>query len=211
MPSKALLTLLAAALLLLPAPGSAQDGASILDRAGQARVKGAADAPVQVLEIADFQCPFCGRFAAEVFPRLDSAYVATGKVKWVFVNLPLANHRNAWHAAEAALCAGGVADRFWEVHDRLFETQADWSNLADPRGYMAEVARAATVPAAAYDACVAGDQVAALLVQDIMYAATRPGMSGTPAFLINEEKMLVGLKSFEEWQAVLEAELQKSR
>jgi protein-disulfide isomerase len=76
---------------------------------------------------------------------------------------------------------------------------------------MAQLAAALDVPAAAYEACVGGDQVAPLIVQDIMFAATRPGMSGTPAFLINDERMLVGLKSFEEWQAVLDAALEKHR
>lgn len=211
MPRSALLAVLTLTVALVPATGMAQGAEAVLERAAQSRAKGAEAAPLQVLEIADFQCPFCGRFSTDVFPRLDSAYVRTGKVKWVFVNLPLANHRNAWHAAEAALCAGGVADRFWPVHDRLFETQADWSTLADPRLYMAELARAAGVPAGAYDACVAGDQVAPLIVQDIMFAATRPGMSGTPAFVINEDRMLVGLKTFEEWRAVLDAELEKRR
>lgn len=205
-----LLSVTALVLLWPAAPGAAQDAAAVLERAGTERVKGADMAAVTVLEISDLQCPFCARFATEIFPRIDSAYVRTGKVRWVYVNLPVPTHRNAWHAAEAALCAGGVAGRFWEVHDRLFATQADWSNLADPRGYFGQLIRAAGVPQGPWETCVTADQVAPLLVQDIMYAR-QPGVTGTPAFIVNDEKVLVGVKSFEEWKALLDAELQRRK
>src|SRR5512143_451475 len=92
----------ASLLLFATSAGVAQDrNAALLERAGMSRAKGEKGAPVTVMEISDFQCPFCGQFAREVYPRLDSAYVKTGKVQWVFVNLPLPNHANSWLAAEA--------------------------------------------------------------------------------------------------------------
>ncbi len=69
----------------------------------RARTKGRADAPVTVYEMADFQCPACRLFAVTVLPALDSEYVRTGKVRWVFINLPLTSiHPNAVAAAEAS-------------------------------------------------------------------------------------------------------------
>src|SRR5688500_5092895 len=108
-----------ALLLMLPATGLAQDS-KLAERDALSRLKGRQNAPVSVLEFADFQCPYCARFVREVFPRIDSAFVKTGEVQWVFVNLPLPNHQHSWMAAEAAMCAGAVSQRFWPMHDRLF-------------------------------------------------------------------------------------------
>src|SRR5437868_15262098 len=65
------------------------------------RIKGSPKAPVTVYEMSDFQCPYCRQFALETVPALDSAYVATGKVRWAFINFPLTSvHQNAAAAAE---------------------------------------------------------------------------------------------------------------
>ena len=68
-----------------------------------ARTKGSATAPVTIYEMSDFQCPWCARFALETLPTLDSEYVRTGKVRLIFVNLPLPSHPNAGPAAELSL------------------------------------------------------------------------------------------------------------
>ena len=177
-----------------------------LKRAAESRMKGEQNAPVLVYEIADFQCPYCARFAVEVLPQLDSAYVKTGKVRWVFVNLPLPNHANAWLASEAALCAGAEAGRFWAMHDRLFAAPQEWAGLPDPASVFARYAKEAGVPQDAYQACVAGDRVASLILQDVLFGA---GVSGTPTFVINNQQTIVGMKSFTEWQEVLEAALKR--
>src|SRR5690349_24940972 len=84
-----------------------------------ARTKGSAKAPVVVYEMADFQCPACREFAVTTLPVLDKAYVQSGKVRWVFVNLPLTNiHKNAVAAAQVAMCAARQ-NKFWPVHDAL--------------------------------------------------------------------------------------------
>lgn len=196
-----------ATVCIAPSGASAQDaGAELLKRASEDRAKGRDGAPVLVFEIADFQCPFCARFATEVYPKLDSAYIRTGKVQWVFVNLPLPNHPRAWIAAEAAACAGAVAGRFWQMHDRLFGAQREWGAAADPHALLARYAREAGVPAAAFAACVETDAVAPMLLQDLMFASAS-GVTGTPTFIINREEMLVGLKSYEEWQGIIEKAL----
>ena len=88
------------------APVTAQDPG--LD----ARTKGAAKAPVTVYEMSDFQCPFCRRFAAETFPLIEKEYIATGKVRWIFINYPLTQlHPNAVPAAEFAACPARSSTR----------------------------------------------------------------------------------------------------
>jgi protein-disulfide isomerase len=180
--------------------------ASLLRSAAESRSKGASTAPVLVYEIADFQCPHCARFANDVFPRIDSSYVSTGRVQWVFVNLPMPTHMNAWVAAEAALCAGAVADQFWAMHHRLFETVAVWAVSAEPGQLFARYAREAGVPADAYQACVANDRVAPLILQDVIFGSR---VSGTPTFIVDNETTVVGVKTFEEWREILDAALKK--
>src|SRR5262245_47365141 len=179
----------------LAASVQAQEANRLLERGATSRARGQQGAPVMVYEIADFQCPFCGRFAREVYPRIDSAYVKTGKVQWFFVNLPLPNHVNAWVAAEAAICAGAVADKFWVMHDRLFATQSEWSAARDIRVTLQKMAKDAGVNGDAYQECVDDDRTAALILQDVIFA-TSARVTGTPAFIINNQQLVVGVKSF---------------
>lgn len=204
--------LLAAVLLLAGADESSaqrrEGGNSPIDRAHAARQKGPEGAAVVVIEIADFQCPYCARFAREVYPRIDSAYVKTGKIGWLYVNLPLPNHQHAWVAAEAAMCAGATGNRFWPVHDRIFEAQAEWSRASDVAPLFRRYAEQAGVPMAEYDACVGDDRLARLLLQDLMWAL--PKVNGTPAFFIGKDQQVAGMKTFAEWQVLLDAALKKA-
>ncbi|HEA53199.1 hypothetical protein LCGC14_1237620 [marine sediment metagenome] len=120
-----------------PMPGSdelpvaatnAEDFPAQLDQYGVS--VGAEDAPVVVREFADFQCPACGQFA-EASKRLKQEYVEAGKVRFVYFDLPLKQHQNAFPAAQAARCAGDQG-AYWKMHDRLFESQSDWSGSTDP-------------------------------------------------------------------------------
>ncbi|MGH7470284.1 MAG: DsbA family protein [Longimicrobiales bacterium] len=199
---------LGALMLLWPGLTAGQDGNRLLERAATSRMKGQPGAPVMIYEIADFQCPFCARFARETLPRLDSAFIKTGKVQWFFVNLPLPTHGAAWLAAEAALCAGAVNDRFWPVHDRLFAAQSEWSQAKDVPDALARIARDAGAGGEAYDACLAHDRLAALILQDVIFAANLR-ITGTPAFIINNATSFVGLKTFEEWRDLIEKALKE--
>ncbi len=197
---------IAAALLLLAAARalSAQDAPpTIFDKASLSRAKGGEDAPLFVYEFADFECPHCAHFATEVFPLLDSAFVKTGKVRWIFVNLPLPGHAEAWVAHEAALCAGAVAGKFWEMHDRIYASQKEWSEAADPGATLARYAKELGVPIQPFTACTAADKVASLILQDVIFAASSH-VNGTPAFIVNNEQSVMGLKTFEEWKAILD-------
>lgn len=191
------------AVLLSPAVAAAQDGAATSTRASQSRAKGDKDAPVFVYEFADFACPHCSRFAVEVFPRIDSAFVRTGKVHWIFVNLPLPNHPSAWLAHEAALCAGAVAGKFWGMHDEIFKRQTEWVEAADPVAALNRYAKDLGIAEQPFASCTASDRVASLLLQDVIFAASSR-VNGTPAFVVNNEQSVMGLKTFEEWKAILE-------
>src|SRR5256712_1085612 len=82
--------------------------------------------------MSDFQCPYCRQFALTVFPTLEREFVHTGKVRFVYVNFPLtAIHRHAVAAAAVAMCAARQ-NRFWPVHDLLFQRQERSAPQADP-------------------------------------------------------------------------------
>lgn len=181
----------------------AQEADPLLEQASRSRVKGDEAAPVFVYEFADFQCPHCARFATDVFPKIDSAFIQTGKVRWVFVNLPLPNHAHAWVAHEAAVCAGTVADQFWPMHDRLFAAQNEWVNDPDPGAIIARIAEEIGVPADRFTECTSADHVAPVILQDVIFAASSR-VSGTPAFNINDQQSVTGLKTFEEWTELLD-------
>jgi protein-disulfide isomerase len=94
----------------------------VFDLAGRP-AKGASGARVILIEFSDFECPYCGRHFRQTLPRIDREYVQTGKVRYVFRHFPLESlHKEAFKAAEAALCAGDQ-QKFWEMHDRLFAHQ----------------------------------------------------------------------------------------
>jgi thiol-disulfide isomerase/thioredoxin len=82
--------------------------------------KGPKDAPVAIVEWADFQCPYCGA-AAPVLDKLVDEY--PGSVRLVFKNYPLASHEHSEIAARGAVAAGKQG-KFWEMHHKLFENQA---------------------------------------------------------------------------------------
>jgi protein-disulfide isomerase len=188
-----------------PAPAAA-----LIERALESRAKGDARASVVVFEVADFQCPYCARFAADLGKELDRKYVRTGRVQWVFVNLPLHTHRLAWVAAEAALCAGAAGGHFWSMHDRLFAEQQRWSAMDDPGPFFARVARDLGVDQTEYAACVAQDRVAPLILQDFG-SAISAGITGTPTFIIMKDdqvvERVVGIQSLEEWSRILDRAL----
>ena len=189
--------------LLTTMPALAQERSPTVEKASESRAKGAADAPVLVYEIANFECSHCARFAIEVFPSIDSAFVKTGKVQWVFVNLPVPTNPTSWLAHEAALCAGAVAGRFWQMHDRIFADQEQWMGASDPFAMLDRFARDLGIPAAPFTRCTETDAVAPLLLQDIMFAMSAR-IGGTPAFIIDNEQSVMGLKTFEEWKSILE-------
>src|SRR5206468_2296125 len=85
--------------------------------------KGQKTAPLTMVEFTDYQCPFCGRYARETYAQIEKEYIATGKVKYVLLDLPLESiHKFAFKAAQVANCAGEQG-KYWEMHDRLFANQ----------------------------------------------------------------------------------------
>ncbi len=90
------------------------------------------EAPVTIIEFADFQCPSCKQFHDDTFSFLLERYIATGKVRFIYRDLPLTeNHAWSFKAAEAAECADEQA-KFWEFHELIFTNQHALTSLQQP-------------------------------------------------------------------------------
>ncbi|MEA3335662.1 MAG: thioredoxin domain-containing protein [Chloroflexota bacterium] len=153
------------------------------------RSKGDPDAPVTIVEYSDFQCPYCSRWVLDTYPTLLEEYIDTGKVRLEFRDFPLNFHPNADEAAIATRCAAEQG-AYWEMHDRLFESQAGWANLPDTGEAFASYADDLGLDVEAFEQCLNSGRYDEALVEDLQ-AGQAAGVSGTPSFLINGQ-LLVG-------------------
>ena len=142
-------------------------------------VMGSADAPVTVVEFADYQCPYCLRFIKTTFPQLKKKYIDTGKVRWVALNLPLAFHKDARKAAQGALCAG-EQDKFWEMRETLFKNPKKLS-VEDMSGYAGDL----SLDIPAFEACLNSERHLAEIDKDAQDAKS-VRLTGTPSFVIGK-------------------------
>jgi protein-disulfide isomerase len=162
-----------------------------------APVRGAADAPVTVVEFSDFECPFCKQ-TQPILKQLLERY--PGKVRLAYRDFPLHSiHPQARRAAEAARCAHDQG-KFWEYHDVLF-TESPRLALEDLRRYGGQVG----LDVAKFESCLdAGVHRAA--VQRDLDEGNRLGITGTPAFFING-RTLTGAQPLEAFTRLIEQEL----
>jgi len=167
-----------------------------------ARTKGVATAPITIYEMSDFQCPWCGRFARETMPALDSEYIQTGKVRLIFVNFPLPMHPNAVPAAELAMCAARQG-KFWPVHDLLFRHQDHWAELREPGTFFLGLADSVGADRDAIAQCVRTGATRDLVQRDAE-GATRSGARSTPSFYI-EGGILPGAQPIEVFREILDS------
>lgn len=187
------------ALTLAAAPVTAQTKAAPLAE----RSKGSATAPVTVYEMSDFQCPYCRRFALETFPSLERDYIATGKVRWVFINFPLTSiHAHASAAAELALCAAKQRG-FWRVHDLLFQHQQTWAPLKEAGPFFVSLADSAGLSKKTLVTCLETPATLSAVQADAEGAA-RSGATSTPTFYI-EGGLLEGAVSLQVFRQVLDS------
>jgi protein-disulfide isomerase len=167
---------------------------------GKAAVKGPSDAWVTIVEVSDFQCPFCGR----VNPTLKQIQEKYGNdVRFVFKHNPLSFHPRAMPAAVAAECAKEQG-KFWEMHDKMFANQQQLED-ANLEGYAKEIG----VDVGKWKQCYTaapnrGD------IQNDQRTAMTLGANGTPAFFING-RFLSGAQPFPAFDALVGEELNKAK
>jgi protein-disulfide isomerase len=160
-------------------------------------VRGPANAPIEIVEWSDFQCPFCQR----VGPSLKQVFDTYGdRVKLVYREYPLPNHPNARPASEAGQCANEQG-KFWPMHDKMFANQQRLGE-SDLKGYASELG----LDTAKFNACFDSHKHAPLVEADIA-AGNEAGVNGTPALFING-RMISGAQPFEVFKKIIDEELQ---
>ncbi len=178
------------------AQGQADD---LLDQ----RTKGSATAPVRVIEMSDFQCPWCRRFTVETAGILEREYIATGKVRWIFINFPIVQlHPNAGAAAELAMCAA-TQGKFWPMHDILYRRQETWAPLHQPEQYLLTLVDSLRIPRDSILPCLRDAKMRDLVQRDLT-TAQRIGATSTPTFLI-EGALLSGAYPVDVFRHVLDS------
>lgn len=146
-----------------------------------ARTRGNPNAPITLIEYSDFTCGYCAKFFRETWPALNSKYVQTGLVRFIYRDFPRASHGPGLLAAVAARCAG-EQDRYWQMHDRLFdgETPLRASELT-------RHANAIGLNDQAFSACLRDDRYVDAIFRDRAEGASL-GLRGTPGFVLVRTK-----------------------
>ena len=151
-------------------------------------VLGNPQAPVEVIEFADFECPACAQFAAVTEPDVRNRLVNTGQIRYRFIDYPLSIHRNTWNASRAAACANEQG-KFWELHDLLYANQDRWNTEAtnNPDKVIKEIARNVQMDQSKFDQCVDSKQMQAK-IQAHLRIAEQQRIGSTPTFIIGGQQ-----------------------
>jgi protein-disulfide isomerase len=140
---------------------------------------------VTLVEFSDFQCPACGAYAAPVKQLVGDF---KDSMTFVYRNFPLVTlHKNAQLAAAAAEAAGSQG-KYWEMHDKLFSSQADWSNSDTAKDIFVSYAVALGVDKTQFTKDIDSDAVKAKIQQDVD-DGNALAINSTPTFYLNSEKI----------------------
>jgi len=173
-----------------PASAAATGNDSLVAIADRSRILGDTTAPVWVVIISDFQCPYCKVWHDETFPGLKREFVDRGRIRLAYVNLPLPQHQHARVTAEMAFCAG-LQGRFWEFHDAVFDTQDQWRGLPAGTTYFDSVAATAKLDRLRLRACMDAGLMRGRVEADYQ-SAVAAKVRSTPTFFVGQSMRLEG-------------------
>ena len=165
---------------------------------------GKVDAPVKIIEFADFECPACGGFATVTEPDVRTRIIEPGLANLTFYDFPLSMHRNTLPASNAAACADEQG-KFWPMHDRIFQAQNEWNGEATeaPKPFFKRYAGDIGLDVAkwenCYDARKYQKRIAANLADGV-----RRAVNQTPTFIIGN-KIYPGMRNYDELKKLVDS------
>lgn len=180
-------------------PDTTADAVYEIDTTGEPFF-GKEDAKVTIVELSDFQCPYCEK-GYTTMNQLMEKY--PDDVKVVFINYPLSFHEYAQKAAEASECAF-AQDKFEEYYSTLFENQ-DALTVDDLKQYAVDVG----LDTEAFNTCLDDGEMVAEVEEDMAKGdavASKLSSFGTPAFFING-KALIGARPLTDFESAVDAAL----
>jgi protein-disulfide isomerase len=155
------------------------DAAKLLD----GHSLGPTDAKVTLSEFGDYQCPACGKYHPVLKDQILPKY--EGKIRFVFLNYPLPIHKNAQAAAQAAESVGLQGnDKFWRMHDILYERQTEWEKEKDPKSKFEGYAKEAGADLEQYKKDFDSQKVIDIINQQAALGDAFK-IPGTPTFFVN--------------------------
>jgi len=169
---------------------------------------GKADAPVEIVEFADFECPGCGNFAAVTEPDVRKRIVEPGLAKFTFYDFPLPQHKNSKPAHNAAACAGDQ-NKFWEMHDRLFATQDQWNTQAtdNPKPFFEKYASDIGLNVKLWEECYDARKHEGRILANVNEGERRQ-VGSTPTFIVGT-KLYPGSLPYDVLKAIVDSATQK--
>jgi protein-disulfide isomerase len=148
---------------------------------------GSDEAPVTIMEFADYLCPHCRQFNALSGKLLRQNYSGTGgSVRWISYDFPL--WPESWAPAIAAKCAARQ-DKYWEMHDLLFARVDTWREDGNPNRKFVEYAKDLGLDSGAFKSCVEGQETLKEVQETQAYGVSL-GVSSTPTVFFNGQRVL---------------------
>lgn len=139
--------------------------------------KGSPTAKVTLIEVSDYHCPFCRRHMQTTQPQIDSEYISSGKLQYIFIDYPIEQlHPEAFKAHEAANCAGDQG-KYWEMHARLF------ASPTRDLGLLVDQAKQLGLDGGALKACLDSGKYSKS-VRESVARMEQLGVNSTPTFLL---------------------------
>jgi protein-disulfide isomerase len=145
-------------------------------------VKGSKDAPVEITEFADYQCPFCQTFATLQMPTIEDRLINSGRLRWRYRDFPLQQHPFARLAAHSAACADEQG-KYWAQHEQIYQNQSEWAAARDAGPLFRNYARTVGLDLGRYDSCMKAGKYAGR-IQASYNDGVQLGVSSTPTLLI---------------------------
>lgn len=172
---------------------------------GEGRTLGDPNAPVTVVEYADFQCPICKGAETSIVSRIEQDYVQQGKVQIEFRMFPFIG-QESWDAAQASEAAADQG-KFWQYHDALFNAQGRENGGSFSYDKLVTIAQQAGLDVPQFEATLSSNTHLAG-IQAERDAAVNAGVASTPTFFIGDKK-IVGAQSYGVFQSAIDAALAK--
>ncbi|GAB4500821.1 MAG: hypothetical protein Fur0035_03610 [Anaerolineales bacterium] len=162
------------------------------------------NAPVTIVEYSDFQCPYCANFSNQTEQQLIDAFIATGKVRFVYRSYGEFIGPESRRTAEAAYCAGDQG-KFWEMHDIIFANQngENVGNFSDRK--IVAFAEKIGLDMGQFNDCFNSNKYADQVTQDGL-DGQQAGVKATPSFTINGT-LFEGAQPIAAFQTAIEAAL----
>jgi protein-disulfide isomerase len=158
---------------------------------------GPADAKVTITEFASMTCPHCAAFNADVFPKIKSAYIDTGKVRYIFREFPL-DIKAAAGSMLARCIAKDDPAKYFAVIDMLFKQQNDWV-MKNTTETLTRIGKQAGLSQQQVEDCLKDQALLDKIAADQKYAAEVLKVNSTPTFFINGDE-IKGEASFDQFQ-----------